>query len=662
MPRGVKLATAAVLAAVGLLAAHDGLGVAYPSAPPASWWDYLYNVIEFAAAALCGARVILRRPDRGAWLAITVGLLLFGAGDLYYSLVWGDANSVPVPSPADAMYLGFYPAAYLGIGLLLRARMRELPGALWLDGITGGLAVAALGAAFVFGPVLSDTHGAPLTVATNLAYPLADLLLLSLLAGIIALTGWRARGEWLWLAGGFAVFAVADSIYLIQSASGTYVTNGILDVGWPGAMVVIAMAAWRPRRVGRLRPVEGAATLAIPAFAGLASLGLEFADHFTRIALIPHLLATACLVTVIVRLGLTLAENQRMLRTSRREAVTDALTGLGNRRAAELELESRLAEDPPRPFVLAFYDLDGFKAYNDLFGHQAGDALLARLGARMAGALPRAGVFRLGGDEFCVIASQADGGAQLAARAADSLTERGTGFGVECSWGVVAVPGEAQDAESAMLLADSRMYDQKSERRTSAASESQEVLLRALAERDQDLGQHNGEVAGWVELVGYELGLDRAAIVPIVRAAELHDVGKLAIPDAILNKPGALDESEWAFMRRHTIIGERIVASATALREVAPIVRSTHEAWDGRGYPDGLAGEAIPLGARIIAVCDAFDAMTTTRPYRAAMSVEEAIAELRRCAGRQFDPIVAAAFERVLTAEPARRAPARIAA
>ncbi len=662
MPRGVKLATAAVLAALGLLAAHNGLGLAYPALPPDSWWDYLYNAIELAAAALCGARVILRRRDRAAWLAVTIGLVLFSAGDLYYSLVWGDANSVPVPSPADAMYLGFYPAAYLGIGLLLRGRMRALPAALWLDGAIGGLAVAALGAAFAFGPVLTDTHGAPLTVATNLAYPLADLLLLGLLAGIIALTGWRARGEWLWLAAGFAVFAVSDSIYLIQSASGTYVSNGILDVGWPGAMVIIAMAAWRPRRVGRLRPVEGSATLVIPAVAGLTSLALEVSDHYTRLALIPHLLASACLVSVIVRLGLTLAENQRMLRASRHEAVTDALTGLGNRRALELELESRLAEDPLRPFTLAFYDLDGFKAYNDLFGHQAGDSLLARLGARMAEALPRAGVFRMGGDEFCVVVSQAEGGAQLAARAAESLTEHGSSFNVGCSYGVVAVPREAQDAESAMLLADSRMYDHKGERRTSAASESQEVLLRALAERDQDLGQHNGDVAGWVELVGCELGLDRSAIVPVLRAAELHDVGKLAIPDAILNKPGPLDEREWAFMRRHTIIGERIVASAAALRDVAPIVRSTHEAWDGSGYPDALAGDAIPLGARIIAVCDAFDAMTTTRPYREAMTVEDALAELRRCAGGQFDPVVAAAFDRVLTAEPARGVPAHLAA
>ncbi len=122
---------------------------------------------------------------------------------------------------------------------------------------------------------------------------------------------------------------------------------------------------------------------------------------------------------------------------------------------------------------------------------------------------------------------------------------------------------------------------------------------------------------------------------------------------AILNKPGPLDEREWEFMRQHTIVGERIVASASSLGDVASIVRSSHERWDGAGYPDRLASEAIPLGARIIAVCDAYDAMTTTRPYRRAMSDADAMAELRRCAGRQFDPHVVTVFERVAAQERA---------
>jgi HD-GYP domain-containing protein (c-di-GMP phosphodiesterase class II) len=130
----------------------------------------------------------------------------------------------------------------------------------------------------------------------------------------------------------------------------------------------------------------------------------------------------------------------------------------------------------------------------------------------------------------------------------------------------------------------------------------------------------------------------------LTRAAELHDVGKVAIPDAILNKPGKLDDTEWEFMRQHTILGERILSAAPALRPVARIVRASHERWDGGGYPDGLAGESIPLAARIVAVCDAFEAITSDRCYRKGRSLDDARDELLRAAGSQFDSAVVDAF------------------
>jgi response regulator RpfG family c-di-GMP phosphodiesterase len=138
----------------------------------------------------------------------------------------------------------------------------------------------------------------------------------------------------------------------------------------------------------------------------------------------------------------------------------------------------------------------------------------------------------------------------------------------------------------------------------------------------------------------------------IARAAELHDVGKVAIPDAILAKPGPLDDDEREFMRRHTVIGEAIIEAAPALRPVAALVRATHERWDGSGYPDGLAGDAIPLGARVVAVCDAYSAMVQKRPYGEVLADRDALAELRRCAGTQFDPRVVAAFCAVRVAAP----------
>jgi len=144
------------------------------------------------------------------------------------------------------------------------------------------------------------------------------------------------------------------------------------------------------------------------------------------------------------------------------------------------------------------------------------------------------------------------------------------------------------------------------------------------------------------------MGLPDDVVDQVRIAAELHDIGKVAIPDAVIRKPGPLDEHEWAFIAQHTIIGERILRAAPSLASVASIVRSSHERLDGAGYPDGIAGDAIPIGARIIFVCDAFDAMTSARPYARPKTPTEALAELQRCAGTQFDPAVVTAFAAAL--------------
>jgi HD-GYP domain-containing protein (c-di-GMP phosphodiesterase class II) len=185
--------------------------------------------------------------------------------------------------------------------------------------------------------------------------------------------------------------------------------------------------------------------------------------------------------------------------------------------------------------------------------------------------------------------------------------------------------------------ADERLYRQK-ELLPSHRGAAHEPLMRTLAEREPGLRDHVEDVSALALAMGRALGLESLELEDMRLAAELHDVGKLAIPDAILHKPGPLDEHEWDFMRQHTVIGQRILTGAPALTAVGMIVRSTHERWDGSGYPDGLAGEDIPLTARIIAICDAFSAITSDRPYRAASTEEQAIAELRRCAGGQFDP------------------------
>jgi len=171
-----------------------------------------------------------------------------------------------------------------------------------------------------------------------------------------------------------------------------------------------------------------------------------------------------------------------------------------------------------------------------------------------------------------------------------------------------------------------------------------DVLLQVLADDEPALLHHAREVAGHATRVSLALGLDRRTREDIARAAELHDIGKLGIPGEILDKPGPLAAPEVEVMRRHTLMGERLIAAAPTLRAVALLVRASHERWDGRGYPDGLSGEAIPLGARIVAVCDAFSAMREDRPYGAVLTDAEAVEELHRCSGTQFDPRVVRAF------------------
>jgi diguanylate cyclase (GGDEF)-like protein len=298
------------------------------------------------------------------------------------------------------------------------------------------------------------------------------------------------------------------------------------------------------------------------------------------------------------------------------------------------------------------FDLDGFKQFNDWHGHPAGDALLRRLGDRLATAVgPRAAAYRLGGDEFCVLAAGNEVEARRARDAAiDALTDVDGGFEVSSSCGFVMVPKDASTPSSVLQLADERLYAEKARRRRfSVGHQATSALVQALQEREPGIGGHLHDVAELVKVVAIELGIDGEDLEQVVRAAELHDVGKVAVPDAILHKPGPLSEAEWGFMREHTIVGDRILSAAPALEGVAKLVRASHERYDGNGYPDQLEGEQIPLGARIIAVCDAFHAMTSDRPYRPAVPVKDALDELHRCAAKQFDPMVVLAFARVVT-------------
>jgi len=353
-----------------------------------------------------------------------------------------------------------------------------------------------------------------------------------------------------------------------------------------------------------------------------------------------------------------------------RLALTDPLTGLGNHRHFHERLQRELAhaDEHDGMVSLCLLDIDDFKRVNDQFGHPAGDRILSQVSARL-----RQGgeSFRLGGDEFAVLLPGLD--EQQALVTARSIvqriaeTELGKTGAVTVSAGVATFPQHGRERDSLIRLADGALYwakeHGKNQVRLARAdvaelSEFRRVasgvdrvarfraaasLARAVDSRDAYTGSHSERVASHASQIAEQLGLPADEIELTRLAGSLHDLGKLAIPEEILRKPAALSDAERLVLERHPQIGYRMLESL-GVDPIADWVLHHHERWDGHGYPDGLAAEEIPLGARIIFVADAFDAMTSDRLYRAALTFEEAVAEVERCSGTQFDPEVVAAF------------------
>jgi diguanylate cyclase (GGDEF)-like protein len=616
--------------------------------------SWVYIGLGLGAAVLLALRGFTSDDRRGPWLALSIGAAMYAIGELIYELAYSEAPDLaPYPSICDAFWLGSYLAVGTGIVLVLRARLRRaFHATMWLDAAIGATTISALAATLAFDPVLTDTAGYGWEVATDLAYPLADLGLLSLVVTLLALTGWRPGLGWALFAVALSASAVSDILYAREIALGTDGQDTLLAPVWPAATLLLAYAAWRPLDASSRSGMPLARVFIFPAGFTLLALGILVYDQIHSVNTLGVVLAATAIALAVARMALSFVDNLRMLRRARHDALTDALTGLANRRAFIEALERALeggAEAEPR--MLALFDLDGFKRYNDAYGHPAGDSLLQRLSGALSDVVNGHGhVFRLGGDEFCLIVEDGTGD-EVFRQAAAALEARGDGFDVTASYGVVRLPADADNADEALHLADRRMYAAKEARPSSAGLQTRTVLLKVLSEREPDLLEHSTDVMALARGVARRLGLAIEERDVVARAAELHDIGKMAIPDAILNKPGPLDEREWRFMRRHTIIGEDILNVAPALQPVAALVRASHERWDGKGYPDGTAGDEIPQGARIVAVCDAFSAMVQDRPYQAGLSVSEAVEEIERCAGTNFDPAVVAAFAAEIRSE-----------
>ncbi len=541
----------------------------------------------------------------GALLAMVAGMVL--------------AEHFPVPVEgvdAAGVTLGFV-FAVSGIVLL---------------GWEGGVLVAAIGTA------AGHIGRPPIRVAYN--------------ASMFALAA-AAAGLTIGLIHGSSVGAV-----IAQVSVSAFLYNWVVNLALVSA--VVAVDARRPFWAVALQNArQTTAPFAIMASAALMLVVLWERSPALSVALVGPLLAIA----------LYQRSTFKALRAMRL-ALTDPLTGLGNHRSFHERLQRELgrAEQAGGQLSLCLVDIDDFKLINDRFGHPVGDEVLGLVASRL-----RQGgeSFRLGGDEFAVLLPEHD--ERRAVAVAASIVERvgslefeGVGA-ITASAGVACYPAAGVGRDELIRLADSALYWAKEDGKNTVRAyepaplelaELQQLadgpdraaryraaasLAKAVDARDAYTGSHSERVSELAARIARRLSLDEAQIELTRLAGRLHDLGKLAIPEEILRKPSLLNDAERLVLERHPQIGFHMLESL-GVEPVAEWVLHHHERWDGSGYPSGLRSEEIPLGARVIFVADAFDAMTSERVYRRPLSERDALAELRRCAGTQFDPAVVEAF------------------
>jgi diguanylate cyclase (GGDEF)-like protein len=659
--------TAAVFTALALV----GVAAAGPAGGGGA-----YHAATAAAAVLVGLRVALVPDRRLGWGLLAAALVCWFGG----MLVW-DLLGRPAVSWADAPILGAQAIAWAAVVALAVSTLRRPALGLVLDAVGTALAVAAVGVAVAVPAVLVDRSWSP-EVGVNLAYPLSDVVLMAAVTAILMLTDGRRGPAWTVLLAGLLAMSAADLGYVVAVAHG--------DEGgtWAHllrllAYLAMAAAAWMPAPA--LQAPAGRSrwrALGVPAAVLGTGLAVLLVAGLGRVTPAAVLLAAGALVVEGVRTAVLFREARRLqqgLAAAEALAATDPLTGLLNHRA----FHDRLAEEVSRsrrtgqPLALVLVDVDHFKQVNDTLGHQAGDGVLVEVARRLQSSVRAEDVLaRVGGEEFAWLLPGTDDLAawEAAERARQLIRARDAGAAgiVTVSAGVTDLR-HAGNASDLLRLADGALYWAKDhgrdlvvrysmsvvtamsagERATqlgrAQSLNAMRVLARAVDAKDPYTQAHSERVADMAVRLATALDWPGERMVQLREAALVHDVGKIGVPDGILLKEDRLTDDEHAQVREHSALGARILADVLSDEQVA-WVRAHHERWDGGGYPDGLAGDEVPEGARLLAVADAWDAMTSDRPYRAALSHDEALARLRGGEGTQFAPEGVAAMVLLSTA------------
>ena len=374
-------------------------------------------------------------------------------------------------------------------------------------------------------------------------------------------------------------------------------------------------------------------------------------------------------------------ENARLYGAALKAADRDSVTGLLNHRAIHqrLDEEFQRAQHHDRPLSVIMMDLNNFKLFNDTYGHPTGDLVLKRVARALESECRKPGILaRYGGDEFIAVLPDTDEpkAMVLAQRLSERMKVEGfqrgadaTTVPISLSFGVANFPKDSANRFELVTIADRNLYQakltdsgingqtetQRSHRalRTEGSFDVLDAMVTAVDNKDRYTRQHSEDVTEYALWIAEELGYSEGTQRVIRIGGLLHDVGKIGVPEDILRKPGRLSDEEYETMKRHTQLGALIVSGVAGMESIIDIVKSHHERWDGNGYPEGLAGEDIPLLGRLLAVADAFSAMTTDRPYRRGLSWDIAISEIRKGVGTQFDPEMAKAF--LATAAKGRR-------